>query len=159
MSDPMLTLTLSPARRWFGLAMTGGLAAMAAAVLALQPPQSPWAILLLVVVLVVAGRQAWGMYAAASRAILMYEDRLTDESGRDLARFEDVVRIERGLFAFKPSNGFLLVLNERAKRESVPGLWWRLGRRLGVGGAAHAQTAKNMADAIQTMIAIRDEAA
>ena len=64
--------------------------------------------------------------------------------------------VDRGLFAFKPSNGFVVVLSQGGWRGWAPGLWWRLGRRLGVGGVTSAAQAKAMAEILSIEIARRD---
>jgi len=41
---------------------------------------------------------------------------------------------DRGVFAFKPSNGLLRGPSEHWRRPSLlPGYWWRIGRRVGIG--------------------------
>ena len=67
------------------------------------------------------------------------------------ARMDEIDRVERGAFAFKPSNGFLVHLKKPGHRAWQPGLWWRMGRKLGIGGVTPAGQAKFMAD----MIALR----
>jgi hypothetical protein len=37
----------------------------------------------------------------------------------------------------------------------VPGLWWRIGRSVGVGGMTGAAETKMMAEMIEAMIAVR----
>lgn len=85
---------------------------------------------------------------ATSLSILMTNDALTDSSGRQICRLEDIAGIDRGAFAFKPANGFLLRLNGKSPRAWAPGLWWRFGRRVGVGGATPSGQGKFMAEAI-----------
>ena len=77
---------------------------------------------------------------------------LRDSAGTVLARIDEVQSVERGTFAFKPSNGFTLVLNSKKPRAWLPGLWWRFGRRVGVGGVTNAGQAKFMAERINMMI-------
>jgi hypothetical protein len=73
-------------------------------------------------------------------------DGLFDTGGRCLARWEDIDRIDKGTFAFKPSNGFLIVLKRPGPRGWAPGLWWQIGRRVGVGGVTPRQSARFMAE-------------
>ena len=56
------------------------------------------------------------------------------QMGPSLHNLKNIARVERGLFAFKPSNGFLILLNNPMSRAWHPGLWWRFGRRIGIGG-------------------------
>jgi hypothetical protein len=80
---------------------------------------------------------------------------LTDSEGTVLARVEDIVAVNRGAFAIKPSNGFTLTLKNPAPRAWQPGLWWRLGRRVAVGGVTPGSQARPMADIIAVMVARR----
>ncbi|MGZ9812241.1 hypothetical protein ACXN5S_17400 [Pseudoroseicyclus sp. H15] len=85
---------------------------------------------------------------ATQLALLLGEAGLEDSEGRVLARWEEIARVERGTFAFKPSSGFALRLHQRAGFAWAPGLWWRMGRRLGVGGVTDGRAARAMAEAI-----------
>ena len=77
---------------------------------------------------------------------------LRETDGRLVARVRDVAAVERGAFAFKPSNGFLISLNSPMDRAYIPGVWWRFGRRIGVGGMTNPAQAKAMADILAAMI-------
>ena len=69
-----------------------------------------------------------------------------------MARLEAVEGVERGAFAFKPSNGFLLRLSAPGPRAWSPGIWWRLDRRVGVGGVLRAGEARAAADLMHLML-------
>ena len=73
---------------------------------------------------------------------------ISDDTGEVICRLEDIDRIERGLALFKPTNGFVLTLKAEAPRGWSPGLWWRMGKRIGIGGATPGRAPRNMADAI-----------
>ena len=81
---------------------------------------------------------------------------LRDSTGTVLARIEDVRAISRGVFAFKPSNGFSLVLDRSLGAVWAPGMWWRIGRRVGVGGVTAATAGKFMAERIALLVEARD---
>jgi len=81
---------------------------------------------------------------------------IQDGEGRVLIEWDNVRSVERGAFALKPSNGFTVHTKDPMKREWAPGLWWRLGRRFGVGGVSSAGAAKFMAEQIAFRIAQRD---
>ena len=66
--------------------------------------------------------------------LVLTEQELVDTSGRLLTRIEDIHRVERGFLAFRPSHGFSLHLKTSQPRAWAPGLWWRFGRPIGVGG-------------------------
>lgn len=75
-------------------------------------------------------------------------------SGRVLARLENIKRLDRGALAFKPSSGFLIVLKVRDGSNAwVPGIWWRVGRHVGVGGVVPSHAAKFMAEIIEMRLA------
>lgn len=76
-----------------------------------------------------------------------------DNSGRVLCALSDIEKVERGVFALKPSNGFSIILKSKSSLAWAPGLWWRMGRRIGVGGVVSAGQTKAFAEAIQTRLA------
>ena len=88
------------------------------------------------------------MRSAAERALVLTDDGIFQDDGEVVARMEDIASIDRGAFAIKPSNGFSVRLKQPAPRAWRPGLWWRLGRRVGVGGIVSAGAAKFMAEQI-----------
>lgn len=65
----------------------------------------------------------------------------------------DVKTLDRGVLAFKPSNGFMVRLTTKQKRGWAPGVWWRLGRFVGVGGVTQSSDAKMMSELIAVMVA------
>ena len=86
------------------------------------------------------------MRRATEVGIELTESELRETGGRRLCRFEDIAKVDRGAFAFKPSNGLVLHLKEPAQAVWAPGLWWRFGRRVGIGGVTSAAEAKALAD-------------
>ena len=83
-----------------------------------------------------------------ARAVIFEEGRLYDDSGAEICHVDDVSELEKGLHLFKPSSGFVLKLKTKQPAAWSPGLWWRIGHRVGVGGATPGRRAKAMADAI-----------
>ncbi len=83
------------------------------------------------------------------------ETELRTGDGEVLADVAQIEAVDRGLFAFKPSNGFLLRVSQKAPRRWEPGMWWRTGRRIGVGGVASAPQTKAMAEILSAIIAER----
>ena len=73
---------------------------------------------------------------------------LTDSGGRVIAARDAIVRVDRNPMALKPSNGFTLHMADRQDRAWQPGLYWRIGRRVGVGGLTSPGVAKALADRI-----------
>ncbi len=64
-----------------------------------------------------------------------------------------MARVERGVFAFKPANGVVVSLRRRGSLRWVPGLWWRTGARVGIGGMTPKGQTKAFADLLQHLIA------
>lgn len=142
----------SPARRIFAYAIVFGLGALVIYVTLVQPPALHWLVFMLgfgVAMLFLAER----LRRATTMVIELTQTEVRDSSGAILARLEDIRSVERGTFAFKPSNGFTLVMHTKKPRAWAPGLWWRLGRRVGVGGVTVAGQSKLMAEQIALMIA------
>ena len=157
MGDDVMRLEVSQPRRWLGIGMLAGLGGLLA-VLALGPGMAPGYRALLLGFAGGAGWTALRLWAATDRALLLRADALVEEGpdGRVLARMDEVASVSRGALAFKPSNGFVLRLRPDARpgaRVWAPGLWWRLGRRVGVGGVLRAAPARAAAEAIALRLA------
>ncbi len=73
---------------------------------------------------------------------------LVDGTDQIIAPRADVVSVERSAMAMRPSNGFSLRLSRRLGFAWKPGLYWRIGRRVGVGGLTSPGLAKALADHI-----------
>ena len=93
---------------------------------------------------------------ATGRWLVLTESDLRDSSGRILARISDVEKVERGPLAFRPSNGFTLTTRIPQAWAWEPGLWWRFGRRVAVGGVTAGAHANAMADRISAILAERE---
>ncbi len=154
---PVLLATLhpSPARRVLGilsLTLFGGILVFVA--LARPPAHAGWLVFLLVIgitALVLAER----MRRATRVRLELTREALRDSEGRLLARIDDIVSVQRGAFAFKPSSGFTLSLKDAGARVWEPGLWWRFGRRLGVGGVTGSREGRQMAETIAALLSER----
>ncbi len=121
-----------------------------------QPPAGLQWILVLVVA---GGVFLWGsykMWEATGYRIELADGGLRMSNGVVLAHLEDIQAVDRSFFAFKPSNGFLVTLNKSYTNTWVPGLWWRVGKRIGIGGLTSGAEGKIMADTLAAMIAERD---
>jgi len=93
---------------------------------------------------------------ATASAIELRRDGIYDREGTLIAAIDQIDRMDRGTFAFKPSNGFILKLSTLQERAWRPGLWWRIGRRVGVGGVTAAPQTKAMSEIIAAMIHKRE---
>lgn len=154
--EVLARITPSVARRFFAVSVMGSLGLLLELLAFLRPPAVfPLQVLLIglgVVALVGCSR----MYNATSRGLILSATGLHDTDGRLLAWLSDIEKVERGVFAFKPSNGFVLRLKSPMARAWEPGLWWRIGRRVGVGGAISGAEGRQMADVIATRLTSPD---
>ena len=144
----------SPGRRLLACGVVYLLGALIIYLVLIEPPQAVLAVLMLglgATVLFLAEK----LRRATQTELTLRADALTDSTGHVLARMDDIVSIDRGAFAFKPSNGFTLKLKSKQPRSWAPGLWWRFGRFVGVGGAVSAGQAKFMAEQIALALAQR----
>lgn len=97
------------------------------------------------------------MWQATGAVLELTENALRTSDGEEVARMAEIVRLDRGTFAFKPSNGFILVLRKSRSARWRPGMWWRVNRRVGVGGVTSAGQSKAMAEIIAAKIAARED--
>lgn len=153
---PIATLAPSPTRRMLGTAVMAGLAGLLAWVALGNAPTWPWRIFLLATSLtaILGAARVW---ESAARRIVLSEAGLFDDTGRSIALLEEIASVDRGVFAFKPSNGFVLHLKRPAGRAWAPGMWWRIGRRVGIGGITAPAQARSMSEIIAVMLVRRDE--
>ena len=99
-----------------------------------------------------AAVMAYRLWSSTETYIQLTRQELRDSAGRIMARVEDIKTVERGAFAFKPSHGFLVTVETPGPRTVVPGVWWRFGRRVGVGGTAPPGQARFMAELITELV-------
>jgi len=153
-TEPSLVLMASPGRRAIGVGSVAALGGILLWLAATQGPEPLWQ----------AGMVAGGlgalwmarrMWLATAAWLVLTPEALESNDGRVLARMEDLEAVARGAFAFKPSNGFTLTLRRGGPFVWEPGLWWRIGRRVGVGGVTPGTPARLMAELMQERIARR----
>lgn len=93
------------------------------------------------------------MRRATEARIELTREVLRSSTGEVLARVANVSGVERGAFAFKPSNGFLVRLHTaEAPGAWRPGLWWRRGTFVGVGGVVPGGQSRAMAEVLTALI-------
>ena len=154
-NEVLARVRVSAPRRWIGVAMLAVLGALLLYLSLVQPPAGlGWRVFLLVFG-GISVALAMKMWVATAAHLELTADALRDSTGTVLAQVDQIEAIDRGAFAFKPSNGFLLRLDSAQPRRWMPGLWWRWGRRVGVGGVTPGNQTKYMAEAIQTLLAER----
>lgn len=142
----------SPLRR---LAGSGSLLMLAGFLLWLvfwHPPAQFSLRLFLLILSVAAMGLAVAMWQATRHGLILTERDLRDTAGEALARLDEIEEISRGALAFKPSQGFVLRLRTKGQRRWRPGLWWRFGRSLGVGGVTPRNEGRFMAESIAGLI-------
>ena len=145
----------STGRRVLGIGMLSFLAVLVLYVAITTPPSLGWQ-LFLVALGAAALMIANAMRKSTRQTLELTRQELRDDKGTLIVRLEDVVSIDRGAFAFKPSNGFLVRTRKSGPRAWNPGLWWRMGRRIGVGGVTSAHQAKFMVEILTAMLLERD---
>lgn len=144
----ILSVSASPVRRWAGI-LTLAVLALLLAWVALAGT-APIAVSILL--LAAAAGAAWiavRFHRATGTRLILTSDGLRTGDGEVLAEVGNIERIERGAFAFKPSNGFLVRLKTPGPRRWEPGLWWRAGTHVGVGGALPSGQARALAELLQ----------
>lgn len=153
MTEPLATISPSPIRRAVAVLFLVFLGGMLIYLAFVAPARNlGWQALLLAF----GGLCLYGaeqLRRATEYHIYLLDQNIVDSSGRELCRFDNIKGVERGAFAFKPSNGFLLRLKDPLPLAWAPGLWWRYGRRVGVGGVTPASEAKFMAEFIALRLA------
>ncbi|MEO1107896.1 MAG: hypothetical protein AAFX90_08250 [Pseudomonadota bacterium] len=158
MQDEVLaTIEASAPRRWIGVLMLGTVGVLVLYVALSTPPELVWQVFLIVV----GGAALWLAYSvwqATQDRIELTRTELRTGAGRLIALVDEIEAVDRGVFAFKPSNGFLVRTRATTSNNWAPGLWWRLGRRVGVGGMTAASEAKFMSEILSALLLERDEA-
>ncbi len=147
-NEVLAVLRASTPRRVIGVLALGSLGVLLLYLALVQPPAMGWQVVMVALGALVIWL-AERMWRATARTLELTRDGLRSDDGVMIARIADVAGVERGVFAFKPSNGFSIRLKTKAPTAWQPGLWWRVGRRIGVGGVTASMNAKVMAEIMQ----------
>ena len=156
--DPRFTARPSPVRRGIGVGVQVALGLILLYVGFTAPPQVLfWQVFLigLGALSLLAASRSW---QATSGAVVLRADGLWTDDGQPIAPLDDISKVDRALFTMKPSNGFLLFTRTALGRRWVPGMWWRVGRRVGIGGMLPGAQAKLFSDTLAAMVDARDNA-
>lgn len=154
-TEVLATVQASAGRRAMGIGCLGLLGLLLIYMAFMRAPALHWQLFL---ILVGAG-SLWvadAMRRATASKLELTPLVLRDADGTVIAQVDQITGIDRGFFAFKPSNGFLLKLGEGGARHWRPGLWWRMGRRVGIGGMTPGSQTKFMADVLAALLAQKD---
>lgn len=156
----LIRLPASPLRRWTTMVLLAVFAAIFLQVgfeLPLERPIAKIGAMLLGLAVIWQGVLIW---RAGGRVLELTTSALIETgTGRVLARIEDIDRLDRSIIAWRPATGFLILLKQPASGLSgTPGMWWRIGRRIGVGGITPKLEGKAMAELLDEMLRSRAEA-
>lgn len=151
-SEIYARLDLSPIRRWIAILIIIGAGVACIYLAASRPPSSIAGTLS---VLAVGLGFLWVgrfIHKRTSYGIVLSAEGLWLEDGTELAKFNNIEAVDRSIMAFKPSNGFAVKLHDPGRFGWAPGVWWRVGRRMGIGGATSRDQARHMADTLSAML-------
>ncbi|MEO0750809.1 MAG: hypothetical protein AAFY25_03320 [Pseudomonadota bacterium] len=158
MSDEVITeLYASPTRRFLGVGMLLLLGGMLVYTGLAHPPATlGWQAFLLGM----GGLCLWvaeRMRQATAHGVQLTDAGLRTSNGEVIAAFDDIHSVDRSVFVFKPSHGFVVHLKSSSGARWMPGLWWRMGKRIGIGGVTPGGAGKIMADMLAAMLLKRDK--
>ena len=154
--DQIVGLIPSIMRRVFGCGVLFALGFLLVYIAIVKPPEALQWILVLVVIGAASAYAGYRMWYWSGHLIELTDDGLRMSDGTVIAHLDDIHSVDRSFFAFKPSNGFLVTLKTKYPATWIPGLWWRVGKRIGIGGLTSGAEGKMMADTLSAMIAQRD---
>ncbi|QHQ33955.1 hypothetical protein [Algicella marina] len=155
LENPIAALAISTSRRIFGAAVLCTLGAFLAFLAVTLPEGGVFGRVLL------GGLGAlffwWGAayYRATEGGLVLTEEGVFESTGEAIIPLTNIRKVDRSFFAFKPSNGFLIEAKAPMTRRWKPGLYWRFGRKVGVGGATPGKAARDFADVISLMLTER----
>lgn len=152
--EVLAVVKASQPRRIFGVTTMAGLGVLLLYLALFTTPDIPWR-LFLIALATGALFLAVRMWRATESFLELTETELRDVDGTVVARVADITVVERGAFAMKPSNGFVIKTKTAQPRAWRPGLWWRMGKRIAVGGVTPGSQSKIMADTLALLIAVK----
>jgi hypothetical protein len=91
-----------------------------------------------------------GIWQVSAREVVMKPTGLFDSNGAVIVTLDQIERINSGPLSIRPSNGFSIRLTSRQSAHWAPGLWWRWGRMVGIGGLTSAKPSRDLANLLQT---------
>lgn len=97
----------------------------------------------------------WLMARNMKQTLVMNEHGLSDGRGTVICSLDQIVTVERGLSVLKPSNGFVVTIKDPMSSAWVPGVWWRYGRRIALGGLLPGGAMKVMAATLEHAVNAR----
>ena len=85
---------------------------------------------------------------------LINQSGLFNLDGSIICEIGDIERIDVSPYTFKSANGFIVILKTKSSFKSIPGLYWRLGNRLSIGGLVSKNESKFLS---QTLLGFYEE--
>ncbi|WP_339106659.1 hypothetical protein [Roseovarius rhodophyticola] len=120
-SEILAIVRASPGRRVLGVSAMGVLGLLTVYVAMARPPDAlVWQAFLLLI----GGLSLWladAMRRATALAVELTRDGLRTSDGEVIAPLDQIETLDRGIFAFKPSNGFLIKLKRKPRRDGSRG--------------------------------------
>ena len=150
-TEVLATVSASAPRRVIGVAMLAALGALVL-YLALQAGQGALWTVFLAVMGIGSIWLALRMWQATEATVILTAEGLHSSDGTVIAAIEDIAAVERGFLAMKPSNGFVIRTKTAGPRAWQPGLWWRLGKRVGIGGVTPGSQSKTMSEILAALL-------
>ena len=152
-NDPLATLSPSPARRGLAIGTFWLLAGLLAALALTAEGLSLGARGIFLIGAGLAFALGARLRAATRVSLVLTDTAIETSTGEVLFRLDDIDHLDRGLFAFKPPNGFSVVVKDKGPGQWKPGLYWRMGRRFGLGGVTSPAEGKFMAEMLAQKLA------
>lgn len=149
---PVMILPISPVRHYLAVIMLAVLGFLFLSIVIKTPPAAFLGTVFLIAVGAASLYISYLVWRISGRALHLTADELRDDQGQLLCLVKDIKTVERGALAFKPSSGFVIVLKTSVARGWAPGLWWKFGKRIGVGGVISAGAGKAMADVLAARV-------
>ena len=91
----------------------------------------------------------WRIIKAKQTGVKLTKLGIYDLNNTLLYRTSDIKYLDRGIFAIKPANGFIIHLNKPLAFHWHPGLFWCIRKRLAIGGLLSKQECKAFADLLE----------
>lgn len=154
--EVLARITPKPARRIIAAGMTGGLGVILIYIAATFPPVDLLWLAFLVAMGALCLFWAVRLWRASAVALELTRTEMREAGGRRLFAVADVDRVDNSPFAFKPAAGFLVHLTRAGSTVYAPGLWWRAGRRVAIGGVTARAEGKAMVELLNVMLADRE---
>lgn len=155
MSDKIVRLEVTPGRRWISAAVLTLIGTSLIYFSISSPPATAFGRFALPALGILVLWQVFIALRSTAQSLILTDEGIQIEGGELLFSLDNVVNVPRGILALKPSNGFSVTLKRPVKWRWAPGLYWCVGRHVGIGGSVSSAQAKYMADTLVVMLAER----